>query len=107
MFVRATRFEFEKRFWIICAIYLTGFWLSNFDPVPFSVALRHLIAPWIVGGNSQATMFSRTVIGAATLLIFIAAALRTWGAAYLRSAVVHDTAQHSEALVADGPFRYT
>lgn len=33
--------------------------------------------------------------------------MRTWGAAYLRTAVVHDTAQHSEALVADGPFRYT
>jgi hypothetical protein len=28
-------------------------------------------------------------------------------AAYLRTAVVHDTAQHSDALVADGPFRYT
>jgi Phospholipid methyltransferase len=34
------------------------------------------------------------------------AGLRTWGAAYLRTEVVHDTAQHSEALVADGPFRY-
>jgi hypothetical protein len=29
------------------------------------------------------------------------------GAAYLRTEIVHDTAQHSEALVADGPFRYT
>jgi hypothetical protein len=45
--VRATRFEFEKRFWIICAIYLTGFCLSAFDHVPFIVALRHLIAPSI------------------------------------------------------------
>src|SRR5262245_65755576 len=40
-------------------------------------------------------------------LIFLSAAIRTWGAAYLRTSVVHDTAQHSEALVADGPFRYT
>jgi protein-S-isoprenylcysteine O-methyltransferase Ste14 len=105
--VRATRFEFEKRFWIICAIYLTGFCLSAFDEVPFIVALRHLIAPSIACGEPQAIMFTRIVIVAGALLVFLAAGLRTWGAAYLRTAVVHDTAQHSEALVADGPFRYT
>jgi Phospholipid methyltransferase len=46
------------------------------------------------------------VIATGALLVFLAAALRTWGAAYLRTSVVHDTVQHSEALVADGPFRY-
>jgi protein-S-isoprenylcysteine O-methyltransferase Ste14 len=105
--VRATRFEFEKRFWIICAIYLTGFCLSAFDHVPFIVALRHLIAPSIAGGEPQAIMFTRIVIAGGALLVFLAAGSRTWGAAYLRTEVVHDTAQHSEALVADGPFRYT
>ena len=40
-------------------------------------------------------------------MVFAAAALRTWAAAYLQSAIVHDASQHSEALVADGPFRYT
>ncbi len=105
--VRATRFEFEKRFWIICAMYLAGFFISVFDHVPFIVALRHLIAPSIVPGQPQAVMFTRIVIAAGALLVFLSAGLRTWGAAYLRTAVVHDTAQHSEALVADGPFRYT
>jgi hypothetical protein len=42
----ATKFEFEKRFWIICAIYLVAFLLSVFDHTPFIVALRHLIAPF-------------------------------------------------------------
>lgn len=105
--VRATRFEFKKRFWIICAIYFGGFFLSSLDHVSFITALRHLIAPSIAGGEPQATMFARIVIAAGALLVFLAAALRTWGAAYLRTEVVHDTAQHSEALVADGPFRYT
>jgi protein-S-isoprenylcysteine O-methyltransferase Ste14 len=105
--VRATKFEFEKRFWIICAIYLTGFCVSAFDHVPFIVALRHLIAPSIAHGIPQAIIFARIVILAGALLVFLAAGLRTWGAAYLRTEVVHDTAQHSEALVADGPFRYT
>ena len=52
-------------------------------------------------------MFSRIVMGAGALLVFLAAGLRTWAAAYLRTDIVHDTAQHSEALVAEGPFRYT
>jgi protein-S-isoprenylcysteine O-methyltransferase Ste14 len=84
-----------------------GFCLSAFDHVSFIVALRHLIAPSITGEESQAIMFTRIVIAAGALLVFFAAGLRTWGAAYLRTEVVHDTAQHSEALVADGPFRYT
>lgn len=103
----ASKFEFEKRFWIICAIYFSGFCLFNFDDVSFIAALRHLVAPWIARGEPQATMFARIVIATGALLVFLAAGLRTWGAAFLRTEVVHDTAQHSEALVADGPFRYT
>ena len=105
--VRATRFEFEKRFWIISAIYFSGFCLSGFDHVSFIVALRHLIAPSITPGSPNAVAFARIVIATGASFVFLSAALRTWGAAYLRTEVVHDTAQHSEALVADGPFRYT
>ena len=105
--MRATRFEFEKRFWIICAIYLAGFCLSVSDHTPFIVELRHLIAPSITRGSPDADEFARIVIAIGASLVFVSAALRTWGAAYLRTEVVHDTAQHSEALVADGPFRYT
>jgi protein-S-isoprenylcysteine O-methyltransferase Ste14 len=105
--VRATRFEFEKRFWIICAIYFAGFFLSVFDHTSFISALRDLVAPSIMSGSANAERFARMVILFGSLLVFFAAGLRTWGAAYLRTEVVHDTAQHSEALVADGPFRYT
>jgi hypothetical protein len=58
-------------------------------------------------GIPEAENFARVVILIGAVLVFISAAIRTWGAAYLRTSVVHDTAQHSEALVADGPFRYT
>jgi hypothetical protein len=51
--VRATKVEFEKRFWIITAIYFTGFCLSEFDRVRFIAALRHLIAPSIAGGSRR------------------------------------------------------
>jgi len=105
--VHATKFEFEKRFWIICAIYFVGFFLSVFDHTPFIVALRHLLAPSIAPGSPDAERFARAVITIGALVVFLSAALRTWGAAYLRTAIVHDTAQHSDALVADGPFCYT
>jgi hypothetical protein len=49
----------------------------------------------------------RLIFGAGALLIFLAAVLRTWATAYLRTEVVHDVSQHSESLVADGPYRYT
>jgi protein-S-isoprenylcysteine O-methyltransferase Ste14 len=104
--VCATKFEFEKRFWIICAIYAAGFCLSKFDHVDAITALRHLFAPSLSPDSAQAITFNRLVIAAGALLVFLAAALRTWGAAYLRTDVVHDTDQHSETLVADGPFRY-
>jgi protein-S-isoprenylcysteine O-methyltransferase Ste14 len=105
--VRATRFEFERRFWIICAIYLVGFLLSVVDDTSFISAVRHLIAPSITRDSSDAAAFARIVIATGALFVFLSAALRTWAAAYLRTEVVHDTAQHSEALVADGPFRHT
>lgn len=105
--MRATKFEFEHRFWIIAAIYFAGFALSGIDHTSFIVWLRHWIAPSVARDTPQSAMFARMVIFAGTLLVFVTAALRTWGAAYLRTSVVHDTAQHSEALVADGPYRFT
>lgn len=105
--MRATKFEFEYRFWIICAVYLIGFSLSMIDHTPFIVALRHLLAPSIVRETPEAASFARFMISFGALLVFLAATLRTWGTAYLRKEVVHDSAQHSDRLVADGPFRYT
>jgi len=105
--VPASRFEFEKRFWIVCAIYFAGFCLSVFDRTPFIVPVRQLIAPGVMPGSAEAERFARIVILFGSLLVFLAAAMRTWAAAYLRTEIVHDAAQHSEALVADGPFRYT
>jgi protein-S-isoprenylcysteine O-methyltransferase Ste14 len=105
--VRVRKFEFQHRFWILMAIYGVGFALSISDHTAFIVWIRHLVAPSIGRDSSETEGFARIVIFTGALLVFAAAAIRTWGAAYLRTDVVHDTAQHSEALVADGPFRYT
>lgn len=83
-----------------------GFALSNFDHTNFLTAAQRLIAPVVPGGNPEAANIRRLIIGAGALLVFAAAALRTWAAAFLRTDIVHDTGQHSDVLVADGPFRY-
>jgi protein-S-isoprenylcysteine O-methyltransferase Ste14 len=105
--MRATKFEFQHRFWIIMAIYFIGFALSGTDHTSFIVSVRHFIAPSIARGSAEAEVFARITILLGALLVFLAAMIRTWGAAYLRTDGVHDTAQHSEALVAAGPYRYT
>ena len=104
--MRAAKFEFEHRFWIILAIYFTGFSLTGVDHTSFIVWIRQLIAPSISRGTPEAEMFARIVIGIGTFFVLLAAVIRTWGAAYLRTDIVHDTSQHSDMLVADGPFRY-
>ncbi len=105
--MQATEFEFRRRFWIIALIFVIGFSLSAVDPVPIVVALRHLLAPSLGPRTPETLVFTRVVFLSGAFLVFLCAAIRTWGSAYLKSDVVHDTKQHSDALVADGPFRYT
>ena len=40
--MRASRFEFEYRFWIIGLIFWIGFYLYRVDPVNSGAALLHL-----------------------------------------------------------------
>ena len=104
--MQATKFEFERRFWIFFGIYAVGFSLANFDHTSVTTAVRHLAAPSLLPGSPEAFTLERFIIAGGALLVFLTAALRTWAAAYLRTSIVHDTAQHSETLVADGPFRH-
>jgi protein-S-isoprenylcysteine O-methyltransferase Ste14 len=76
---------------------MIGFGLYNVDHMNFAQALLQ---------SSQDTLLLRLMFGGGALLVFLAALLRTWATAYLRTEVVHDMSQHSEALVADGPYRY-
>jgi protein-S-isoprenylcysteine O-methyltransferase Ste14 len=100
--MQASRFEFERRFWIIAGIYVVGFSIASSDHARLLNQLQLWLAP-----AANRSSFARVILAIGTLLVFVAAAIRTWGAAYLKSDIVHDTRQHSEALVADGPFRYT
>ncbi len=104
--VRATDFEFKARFWLIGIIFWVGFSMYILDHVNFGVALLHLFAPGIDPDSERGNFWLRILYGAGALLVFLSALLRTWATAYLRVEVFHDPSQHSEALLADGPYRY-
>lgn len=105
--MRATRFEFAYRFWIFGGIFLLGFFLYNADPVNAGEAILHALAPAVDLNSARGSLLLRVIFAIGTLLIAGAAAFRTWATAYLHTEVVHDTAQHSDHIVADGPYRYT
>jgi protein-S-isoprenylcysteine O-methyltransferase Ste14 len=101
--MRATTFEFRNRFWIIGAIIWFGFSLYVVDHVNTAAAL----ATWLAAhtGFSDNSLV-RLLFGAGALVTVVAALLRTWACSFLHTQVVHDSALHSENLVADGPYRY-
>jgi len=104
--MRATKFEFEYRFFIIGALFSMGFGLYHFDQVNSAVAVLNRLAPSLDLDSPRGLFWIRMSFGCGALLVFLSAALRTWATAYLRTEVVHDSGLHSDALVADGPYRY-
>ncbi len=99
--VRASGFEFRYRFYVIGLIFWLAFSLYAVRPVNAGVALSR----WLHHGAFNKTEL-RAIYFATMAIIFLGGLLRTWAAAYLHSAVVHDAQVHSDRLVADGPYRH-
>jgi protein-S-isoprenylcysteine O-methyltransferase Ste14 len=105
--MRATAFEFRYRFWLIVLVFSVGFWLYAIDRANIGEAMAQRIAGHVLQSQHRADRsLLRVVFGCGALVVILAALIRTWAAAYLRSEVVHDSNLHAEALVADGPYRY-
>jgi protein-S-isoprenylcysteine O-methyltransferase Ste14 len=105
--MRATEFEFRYRFWLIALLYSAGFWCYAIDHVNAGEAMaRRVAAHALESGRISERSLLRAVFALGALVVILAAVIRTWAAAYLRSEVVHDSHLHAEALVADGPYRY-
>jgi protein-S-isoprenylcysteine O-methyltransferase Ste14 len=105
--MRATEFEFRHRFWFIGAIFWLAFLCYSFQ----HTSAAEVFGTWLAGGRDShplhAAEYTRGLLIFACVMTVAAAAIRIWGAAYLRSSVVHDIRLHAERLVADGPYRYT
>jgi len=106
--MRATDFEFRYRTWFMCLAYFVGFGCYRFD----SLNLTEALARWIFRASDPrlhslaAHHAIRVIFAGGATLVAAAAWIRTWGAAYLRTEVVHDRVVRTERLVADGPFRH-
>ena len=109
---QATEFEFRNRFWLIGLMYGLTFASYRFDKTPVAVAAAQAILSWghpntVVNQDASAFGSSvRVIFAFGTLLLILAALLRSWATSFLHSAVVHDSHLHSEKLVAEGPYRY-
>jgi protein-S-isoprenylcysteine O-methyltransferase Ste14 len=98
--MKATTFEFRHRFWIISGTFFLGFSLSAIDHQNFTFAMLRTF--W--HGDIRTGL--RIGFGIAALIAVFASLVRTWATAYLQASVVHDSAIHSDVLVADGPYRH-
>ena len=99
--------EFRNRFWIIGAAYGVGFFLYAVDHVYIAFAIaRRILGPGVSEDSSQFGHAVRAIFAVGTLLVFLAALVRSWATAYLHANVVHDADLHSERLLADGPYRH-
>jgi protein-S-isoprenylcysteine O-methyltransferase Ste14 len=99
--------EFRNRFWIIGAAYGVGFFLYSIDKTPVAIAFARRIVG--SGAGEDSSQFGHTIrlsFAFGTLLVFLAALVRSWATAYLQASVVHDADLHSERLLADGPYRH-
>ena len=95
----ATAFEFRRRSLLNLLHFWIAFQLYSFDHV-------NVVQAFAPRNNPQGALAARLIFGFGALLVGFGAAIRTWAAAYLQSDVVHDTALHTEKIVADGPYRH-
>src|SRR5664279_1090688 len=100
----ASNFEFKNRFWIIGAIFAVAFWSYSIDHQNAGVALTEWIAR--LRGSTATNADYRWIFAIASLFAVLAAAIRTWGTAYLNPEVMIAERVQTSRLVADGPYRY-
>jgi protein-S-isoprenylcysteine O-methyltransferase Ste14 len=107
--MQANPLPFRLRFLAFLAIYALGFvapWNlvhridTQRDAWSWLMMTTSMHTPMHVG--SAAVLY----LSLGILCTLAAALLRTWGSAYLGAAIVHDSAMHSGAVVAAGPYRF-
>jgi hypothetical protein len=107
-----TPVEFRLRFYLFGLIYLLGFavpwdWALHLDGSgPNAHTWGRLAVELTKTGSIAIDGAFNVVLAVATALAFAGAWLRTWGSAYLDSGAVLHPLLRSEALTADGPYRY-
>jgi hypothetical protein len=102
----ASNFEFRYRFWIFGALFWISFALYQVERRPNAAGAA--LVDWVAGlrGVPATDGGYHVIFAVGGLFCIAAAALRTWGTAYLNPEVMVDGQLHTSRLVADGPYRY-
>jgi len=101
--MHATDWEFRNRALVFGLILAVAFQFYFLDHHNAAEALAKPLAA-ALGANADVTV--RALFALGTLLVVVAALLRTWASAYLQAEVVYAAEVKSAALVADGPYRH-
>lgn len=113
--MKASALEFRVRYLVHLVIFVLGFaapWNYLMDSNSGFWARKALWLPAAVeierAGWMSLTGATNLLLGVGIVFLVAAAMLRTWGAAYLGSAVVKDGAMHAAVagVTADGPYRH-
>lgn len=105
----ATRFEYRIRYLLHGIIFLLGFW-GFWEPwLNLTTKSTWLILSADLARQGWLGFQAATMLLLVLAIVFTAlgAWMRTWGAAYVGTSVVHAGDMHGEVLRADGPYRRT
>ena len=101
--MKATNWEFTNRALIFGMIFGLGFPLYVLDQQNSAAALAQWLGPSLKIDNN---VLAHVLFAVAGVLLALAALIRTWASAYLQAEVVYASEVKTEALVADGPYRW-
>jgi len=107
--MQASRFEYKYRFLIHAVIYLLAFQVPWNNSLNMTDESTWLLAANMLWRHQLLSFFGAANLILAVALVFMALAawLRIWGSAYVGASVVHSQSMHSDAMLADGPYRRT
>ena len=114
--MKASALEFRLRYLVHGVIYALGFtapWNYLLNQNAGTAEFWSGKTLWLPAALEIERAGWMSLTGASNLLLVLgilfalaSAGLRTWGAAYLGSAVVKDAGMHGNAVIADGPYRF-
>jgi protein-S-isoprenylcysteine O-methyltransferase Ste14 len=102
--MKATLFEFRNRRWLIIAIFVAALEVDWPGHELAGVAVARLLARHFPA--ESAAVWTRIVFCFAAAILVLSATLRSWGTAYLQTAVMQSRTVVTDRLLGDGPFRH-
>jgi protein-S-isoprenylcysteine O-methyltransferase Ste14 len=102
--MKATLFEFRNRRWFIIAIFVVALQIDWPGHEQAGVAVARLLAQRFP--TESVAAWTRIVFFFAAAILVLSATLRSWGTAYLQTAVMQSRTVVTDRLLGDGPFRH-